>query len=148
MPVRHAEAVWRGSLREGEGTMRFGDGLFDGGYSVPSRFEEGSGTNPEELLGAAHAGCFSMSLSSQLTKGGHPPEKIRTKAQVHIEKVAGDWTVTRVHLETEASVPGVDRAAFLEAAEHAKRGCPISRALAGGPEITLEAHLVAEDPTI
>ncbi|MFQ5945417.1 MAG: OsmC family peroxiredoxin [Anaerolineae bacterium] len=142
MPVRHAEATWQGSLRDGKGTMRFGDGLFEGAYSFPSRFEEGSGTNPEELLGAAHAGCFSMALSSRLTQAGRPPEEIRTKASVSIEKVEGDWTVTRVHLETEAKVLGIGEAALLEAAEHAKKGCPISRALVGGPEITLEAKLI------
>ncbi len=143
MPVRHAEATWQGNLRDGKGTMRFGEGLFEGPYSFPSRFEEGTGTNPEELLGAAHAGCFSMALSSHLTKAGHPPEEIRTRASVSIEKMEGDWTVTRVHLDTEANVPGIAEARFLEATEHAKESCPISRALSGGPEVTLKARLIA-----
>ncbi len=142
MPIRAAQAEWHGTLREGEGTVRFGDGAFEGKYSVPSRFEEGPGTNPEELLGAAHAACFSMALSSGLGQAGFSPERIATQAQVHIEKLEAGWTVTRIDLDTEAVVPGMQRDAFLEAAEKAKLNCPISRAL-GEVEISLNARLIA-----
>lgn len=118
--------------------MEFGD--FEGSYSVASRFEDGEGTNPEELLGAAHAGCFSMALSSNLSAAGHPPKSVETSAQVHIDKLEAGWTVTRVHLVTKAEVAGLEAEAFQEFAEDAKANCPISRALAG-VEITLEASL-------
>ncbi len=142
MPVRKGEAVWHGSLKEGHGHMQFGEGAFEGTYSVQSRFEEGPGTNPEELLGAAHAGCFSMALSSGLSNAGFPPNSVQTTAQVHIEKKEAGWTVTRIHLITQAEAPGIEGAAFLELAEKAKKTCPISRAL-GNVEITLEARLAS-----
>lgn len=142
MPVRFAEAVWEGSLREGKGTMRLGTGGYEGDYSFASRFEEGAGSNPEELVGAALAGCFSMALSAELGKANFEPKRVETKARVTLEKVDGQSTITKIHLTTEASVPGIDRETFLEKANGAKKGCPVSRALGGGVEITLDAKLV------
>jgi len=138
MPVRKAEARWEGSLQDGKGTMRFGD--FEGRYSFSSRFEEGSGTNPEELIAAAHAGCFSMALASGLAKAGHPPTRVDTTAAVHLEKGDAGFSISRIDLRTQAEVPGIDQAAFAEQAEAAKKGCPVSRALAA-VEITLDATL-------
>jgi len=141
MAVRHAEAIWNGTLREGSGTMKVGSGLFDGPYSFPSRFEEGEGTNPEELIGAAHAGCFSMALSGALVRAGFTPQRIHTTAAVHLEKVGEGFKVTRIHLQTQGTVPGLDAATFLEHAETAKATCPISQLLTGA-EITLDAELL------
>jgi lipoyl-dependent peroxiredoxin len=141
MAVRHAEAVWEGALREGNGRMKLGSGLFEGPYSFPSRFEEGSGTNPEELIGAAHAGCFSMALSGVLVRAGFTPARIHTTAAVYLEKVGDGFKVTRIHLETQGTVPGLDRDSFVEHAETAKATCPISQLLTGA-EITLSAELV------
>lgn len=138
MPVRQASATWHGSISEGHGHMQFAD--YEGSYSVPSRFEEGDGTNPEELLGAAHAGCFSMALSSGLSAAGHAPDSVQTTAQVHIDKLETGWTVTRIHLVTKGTVAGIDEQTFQEHAETAKKNCPISRAL-GPVEVTLEASL-------
>lgn len=143
MPVRKAEAVWEGNLSKGSGRMKLGSGAFEGEYSFSSRFEDGRGTNPEELIGAAHAGCFSMALSLFLEKAGYKPENIHTRAAVHIEKTAEGFRITRIELETEATVPGIDEKAFREQAEAAKRECPVSRALAG-TEIKLESRLLAE----
>lgn len=140
MPVRKAQARWEGKLRDGKGRMKFGSGAFDGAYSFASRFENGTGTNPEELIGAAHAGCFSMAFSAELEKAGHKPEWIETTAAVTIEKVADGFSITKSELTTTASVPGADDAAFQEIAQGAKAGCPVSRALAG-VEITLDAKL-------
>lgn len=139
MAVRNGEAIWEGTLRDGNGTLKFGP--FEGPFTFASRFEEGDGTNPEELIGAAHAGCFSMSLSSGLTKAGYTPTRIQTTATVHLEKVNNAQTITRIDLNTEAEVPELDEATFMEQAENAKRNCPVSRALAG-VEVTLEAKLV------
>ena len=144
MPVRNAEAEWKGTLQEGSGRMRFGSGAFDGAYSFASRFENGTGTNPEELIAAAHAGCFSMALSGELGNAGLKPESIRTTARLTFEKRDPGWTITRVHLETSARVPGADPAAFEKAASAAKAGCPISRLLKA--EITLNAKLEAMAP--
>ncbi len=141
MPVRQAEATWKGNLREGQGTVKFGKGAFEGAYSFASRFEEGTGTNPEELLGAAHAGCFSMALSARLSQAGFEPRRVHTIAHVHIEKVGEGFKITRIELETEAEVPGIDPKAFLDQAEAAKSGCPVSQALAG-VDISLNARLV------
>lgn len=138
MTVRTSEATWKGSLREGSGDMTIGDGLYQGAYSFASRFQEGEGTNPEELLAAAQAGCFSMALSKGLVKAGVEPDHVRTVAAVHLE----DGEITRVDLDVEARVPGISEAAFLEAAEDAKTNCPVSQALAAGPEITLDARLL------
>lgn len=140
MPVRHAEAVWNGSFREGSGTMAFGSGAFEGRYSADSRFEEGVGTNPEELLGAAHAGCFSMAFTLGLNRAGYEPEQVRTTADVHIERGESGFRITRIDLKTRARVPGIDRETFLEQAEAAKKGCPVSQ-LFQGAEITLDAQL-------
>lgn len=142
MPVRTADARWEGSLQDGKGTIRFGGGAFEGQYSFSSRFEEGSGTNPEELIAAAHAGCFSMALSNGLAKAGHPPTRVDTTASVHLDKGEGGFAISRIDLRTEAEVPGIDEAAFQEQAASAKANCPVSNALAA-VEITLDANLVA-----
>lgn len=141
MAIRRAEAVWTGSLKDGKGTMRLGSGAFEGAYSFQTRFEEKPGTNPEELIGAAHAGCFSMALSAGLGKAGFAPKRIHTKANVHLEKVGEGFGITRIVLETEAEIPGIDEATFQQHADGAKANCPVSRAL-GGVEITLKAKLV------
>ena len=141
MPVRKASARWEGNLFQGSGTMAMGSGAYEGAYSFGSRFEEATGTNPEELIAAAHAGCFSMALSAGLAKGGHEPKSVATTARVHLEKVGDGFEITRIELATEAEVPGIDEATFTEFAEGAKVGCPVSKALAG-PEITLDAKLV------
>jgi osmotically inducible protein OsmC len=141
MPVRKAEAIWEGRLLDGKGTMKVGSGAFQGAYSFSSRFENGAGTNPEELIGAAHAGCFSMALSLFLEKAGYSPESIHTTANVHIDKVGEGFRITTIELEMEARVPGIDEKKFLEQAEAAKRGCPVSQALTG-TEIKLKAKLV------
>lgn len=140
MPTRRANARWEGTLREGSGTMRFGSGAFEGRYSFASRFEEGTGTNPEELIAAAHAGCFSMALSGRLAGAGHPPTWISTEAAVTVERQEAGFKITRSHLTCQAEVPGMDERAFLEHARAAKEGCPVSTALAG-VEITLDARL-------
>jgi lipoyl-dependent peroxiredoxin len=141
MPVRKANAVWEGTIKEGQGRMSLGSGAFEGRYSFGSRFEEAGGTNPEELIGAAHAGCFSMALSGALGRSGFPPKRIATTAKVHLEKVGEGFQITRVELDTEAEVPGIDESAFQEHANKAKEGCPVSKAL-GGVEISLNAKLV------
>lgn len=141
MPTRTAEAVWNGPIKEGKGTMKLGSGAFEGGYSFGSRFEEASGTNPEELIGAAHSGCFSMALSGNLGRAGFSPERITTRARVHIVRDGDGFTISKIELICEAKVPGIDDAAFQEQAKKAKETCPVSRALAGGPEITLDAKL-------
>ncbi|MFZ5997967.1 MAG: OsmC family protein [Nitrospirota bacterium] len=142
MPVRKAEAVWSGTLKNGKGTVKLGSGAFEGAYSFASRFEEGTGTNPEELIGAAHAGCFSMALSLFLEQAGYKPERIHTTARVRIEKSGEGFNITSSELETEAEVPGIDEKKFMEQAEAAKKGCPVSQALAS-TEITLKARLLA-----
>jgi lipoyl-dependent peroxiredoxin len=140
MPTRTAQAKWDGSIGEGSGTMAFGSGAFEGPYSYKSRMEEGPGTNPEELIGAAHSGCFSMALSGVLGAGGHEPESIDTTAKVHFAKVGEGWEITRVDVSTRGRVPGLDQEGFEKAAQAAKENCPVSKAL-GGTEITLEATL-------
>lgn len=129
MPVRKAEAVWEGTLTKGKGKMKFGSGAYEGNYSFASRFSDGPGTNPEELIGAAHAGCFSMALSLFLENAGFTAEHIRTNAKVHIDKVGEGFKITVIELETEAKVPGIDEKKFLELAEATKKGCPVSQAL-------------------
>lgn len=142
MPVRNASAVWNGNLTEGNGTMQLGSGAYEGSYSFGTRFEEVPGTNPEELIGAAHAGCFSMALAGNLARAGHQPESISTRARVHIERSDAGFKITKIELTTEARVPGMDQGAFQEQAEAAKKGCPVSQALAAVPEITLDARLI------
>jgi osmotically inducible protein OsmC len=140
MPIRKANAVWDGDLMKGKGTMALGSGAFEGKYSVGSRFEADPGTNPEELIGAAHAGCFSMAFAAGLGKAGFSPQSIKTEAKVHIDKVGDGWTITKIELSTVADIPGIDNDAFQKHANEAKEGCPVSRALAG-PEIVLKAEL-------
>jgi lipoyl-dependent peroxiredoxin len=141
MPVRSAHAAWSGGLKGGEGRMKMASGAYEGRYSFGSRFEESPGTNPEELIAAAHAGCFSMALSGILEREGHPPERIETTARVHLEKQADGFRVTRIELVTQGSVPGIDDGTFRKHAEQAKEGCPISQLLQGGAEISVEARL-------
>jgi osmotically inducible protein OsmC len=138
MAIRSSSAEWKGTLKEGAGTMKIGAGFYEGPYTFASRFESGPGTNPEELIGAAHAGCFSMFLAALLTDAGYPPTRIATTATVHLG--AGP-TITLIELATQAEAPGVSDADFQKHAEAAKKGCPVSKALAG-PEIKLRAELV------
>jgi osmotically inducible protein OsmC len=142
MPVRSASARWEGALKGGAGTMKMQSGAYEGKYSFGSRFEEDPGTNPEELIAAAHAGCFSMALSGALGRAGFEPESIETTAKVHIEKGEAGFSITRIELHTQARVPGIDQGAFLEQAEGAKANCPVSKALAA-VQIDLEATLAS-----
>jgi osmotically inducible protein OsmC len=138
MPVRKSSAEWKGTLKDGAGKMKLGSGAYEGPYTFASRFESGNGTNPEELIGAAHAGCFSMFLSALLTKAGFAPTRISTQAIVHL----GEGPVIGlIELETEAQVAGINEATLQEHAENAKRNCPVARALTG-PEIRLKVKLV------
>jgi osmotically inducible protein OsmC len=141
MAIRTSSARWEGTLTEGSGVMRTGSGGLESNYSFKSRFEEGEGSNPEELIAAAHAGCFSMALSVGLASAGHPPVSIDTTANVHLDKVDGKQTVTRIDLVTTAVAPGIDDADFQKIAETTKQECPISRLLSPGAQITLEASL-------
>ena len=143
MPKRTANARWDGSLTEGKGTMRMASGSYEGPYSFQSRFEEGDGTNPEELIAAAHAGCFSMALSGELGRAGHEVESVETEATVHIDKVDEGFAIKRIELRTRASVPGIDDSTFQEIAEAAKKGCPVSQALAAVESIELDAQLTS-----
>jgi osmotically inducible protein OsmC len=142
MPTRKAEAQWEGNLAEGNGRLKLGSGAFDGPYSFKSRFEEGqSATNPEELIGAAHAGCFTMALTAQLSRAGITPTRIHTTAQVKLEKVGDAFSITKIDLEMEAEVPGIDDPTFQKYALDAKQNCPVSKALAG-TDIGLTARLL------
>jgi osmotically inducible protein OsmC len=137
---RKASAVWTGGLKDGKGTVSTASGVLSGAqYSFGSRFEQGVGTNPEELIAAAHAGCFAMALSAQLGEAGLTPESIRASATVTLEKIEAGWTVTKSHLDVVARIPGADAAAFEKAAGNAKSGCPISRLLKA--DITMSARL-------
>jgi osmotically inducible protein OsmC len=140
MSTRKAHARWEGNIKEGKGPIDFGSGVFKGAYSFASRFEEGAGTNPEELLAAAHAGCFAMALSLFLGQAGFKPDYIDATAHVTITQQGGGFKITKSHLVCEAKVPGIDQATFVRHAESAKANCPVSQALAG-TEITLEATL-------
>lgn len=142
MVERTAEAEWRGSLKEGAGVMKLGSGAFEGGYSFGSRFGDEKGTNPEELIAAAHAGCFSMALALGLGQAGFTARRVHTRARTAIERSGDGFRITRIMLDTEAEVPGITEARFREQAEAAKRDCPVSRALAG-TEIMLSARLAA-----
>lgn len=141
MATRNGNAEWRGDLQSGEGSLSVGSGLFSGGYSFKTRFEEEPGTNPEELIAAAHASCFSMALSNILSEAGHVPESVATTAKVHLRFVDGAPTIAQIDLVTEGRVPGIDQQQFADFANQAKEGCPVSKALAGVPEMTLEATL-------
>jgi len=140
MPVRNAKAVWTGGLKEGNGTMSLGSGAYQGAYSFSSRFEEGKGTNPEELIAAAHAGCFSMALAGALDRAGFTPQQVETEARCHLEKTDAGFKIARMELATRASVPGIEPAKFQEIANGAKESCPVSGALAA-LDITLDARL-------
>jgi osmotically inducible protein OsmC len=140
MPTRTAHAEWSGPIDSGQGTMSFGSGAYEGPYSFESRMKNGQGTNPEELIGAAHAGCFSMALSVVLGESGHTPESIATDAKVSFEQQGEGWAITGIELTTKGRVPGMDEDAFRQAAEAAKENCPVSVALKATP-ITLNASL-------
>ncbi len=142
MPVRKAEAVWNGTLAKGAGTMSVGSGGLTQGYSFSSRFENGKGSNPEELVGSALAGCFSMALSMMLEQAGFPPEQIHTTALVHIEKDGSGFSITSIDLDTQGTVPGCSEEAFQTQANAAKVNCPVSKALAG-TAISLRARLLS-----
>ncbi len=141
MITRTAKAQWNGGLKDGNGTVKLGSGAFEGQYSFSTRFENGTGTNPEELIGAAHAGCFSMAFSAGLGKAGFSPKSIKTTAKVNFDKVGDGFEITSIDLDTEADIPGIDQKTFMEHAEAAKANCPVSKALAG-PKITLQAKLL------
>ncbi len=141
MPVRNADAQWSGGLMSGKGEMKLGSGAFEGPFSFKTRMEEGVGTNPEELIGAAHAGCFSMQFSAMLEHAGFPPDKVHTAAQVFFGPDGPGFAISKIALTTEGTVPGIDDAKFQEIAAAAKANCPVSKALAG-TEITLDAKLV------
>jgi len=142
MPTRTSSAIWRGGLKSGKGTIKVGK-AFEGGYSFPSRFEEGDGTNPEELLASAHAGCLSMALAAGLERAGTPATEIATQASATLEKVGEAFRVTRMRLEVRGKVPGISASSFQEAAEKAKDGCPISNALKNNVAFELIAKLEA-----
>ncbi len=143
MAARIGSAKWTGTLQEGVGSVTIGDGVFTGPYSFSSRFEEGDGTNPEEMIAAAHAACFTMALNNALFQHDHAPASVETTAKVSLRQIDGKPTIASIELETEAVIPGIDEAHFVEHAEEAKQNCVISRALAGVPEITLSAKLVS-----
>ncbi|MER5700423.1 OsmC family protein [Micromonospora sp. NPDC002296] len=143
MPIRTASARWQGDLTEGSGTVRTGKGGLQGNYSFKSRFEEGEGTNPEELIGAAHAACFSMAFSKQLADAGVTGTWVETAAKVHFDKTDAGMTVTRIDLETVGQAPGLDEVQFTKLAETAKENCPISRLLSPGAQISLTARLAS-----
>jgi len=140
MATRKAEAVWTGDLKGGNGRMKVQSGAFEVPYSFRTRFEEEPGTNPEELIGAAHAGCFSMAFANILAGAGHAPEQVQTTAKVQFGPVEGGWAITRIDLVTEGTVPGISEEEFQKHAQSAKAGCPVSKAL-GAVEITLDATL-------
>ena len=141
MPKRSASAVWQGGLKAGNGTLKVPRGNFEAPYSFPSRFEEGSGLSPEDLIGAAHAGCFSMAFAAGLEKAGFTPSSVETTATVSLEPVDGAMTINKIHLDTSARVPNIDESAFQQQAEEAKKNCPVLR-LYKGAEITVTAKLL------
>ena len=141
MPIRTASALWEGDLKGGKGKMKMQSGSYEGAYSFSSRFEEGTGTNPEELIAAAHAGCFSMAFSNGLAKAGFTPKRVSTTAKVHLEKVGEGFKITTIELNTEGDVPGIDEQKFLEVGEGAKKNCPVSQ-LVIGANVKLNAKLL------
>jgi osmotically inducible protein OsmC len=142
MPTRTSTATWNGDLKNGNGVMKVGKTGYEGPFTHASRFAEGEGTNPEELIGAAHAGCYSMFLAALLSADGHIPNTVNTTAKVHIGTVDGAPTIHTIELMCEADVPGVDTESFLKYAENAKAGCPVSKALAAVQVISLQATLI------
>jgi osmotically inducible protein OsmC len=143
MATRNGSAQWRGDLRDGSGELEVGDGVFSGSYSAKSRFEEAEGTNPDELIAAAHAACFAMALSGILAEAGHDPETLDVSASVHVRAPGNGPAIRKIDLRVEGRVPGIDEDDFRSHAEQAKEGCPVSEALAAVPEITLEATLAS-----
>jgi osmotically inducible protein OsmC len=141
MPTRTSSARWQGNLKDGAGSMALGSGAYEGPFTFRSRFEESDGTNPEELIAAAHAGCFSMAFSNILSQAGHVPTSVDTRAAVTLGKTDDGFGITRIDLVTRGDVPGIDEGEFQKLAEQAKAGCPVSKALAA-VEITLDAALV------
>ena len=141
MATRNGSAEWKGGLQDGSGTVTVGESAWTGSYSFKSRFEDGEGTNPEELVAAAHAGCFTMALSLIIGNDGHTPERLHTTAKTTLRQVDGAPTITKIELELEGSVPGIDQAQFEKYAEQSKKECVISRALAGVQEMTVTARL-------
>lgn len=141
MPTKKANAVWKGDLKSGKGTMSLGSGSYEGSYTFASRFEDADGTNPEELIGAAHAGCYSMAFSNELAKAGHDPQSVTTDAEVTLEMIDGVPTISTIKLIVEAHIPGIDEGEFNEIAEGAKKNCPVSRALASVNSIELHTTL-------
>ena len=141
MPIRNASAVWEGDLPTGKGQIKLESGAFEGNYSFSSRFEDGPGTNPEELIGAAHAGCFSMAFANGLAQAGFVPKRIQTHAKVNLAKAGAGYRIITIDLITEAQVPGIEQSKFLEFAEDAKKNCPVSQ-LVTGAEVRLQARLV------
>ena len=141
MRTSHAEAVWEGGLKQGKGRHKASSGAFSGAYTFATRFESAEGTNPEELIAAAEAACFSMALAGALEAAGTPPTRISTKASCIVEKASGGYRITRIRLVTRGHVPGIDLAGFRQAAEGAREGCPVSQALQGNVAIELDAQL-------
>ena len=142
MPTRNASATWNGDLKGGAGSVKLGSGAFEGKYNFSSRFESGTGTNPEELIAAAHAACYSMALSAGLGGGGFKPQRVATTSKVTVDKVGEGFKITKIQLVCEAVVPGIDEAKFQEIAKATKSGCPVSQALAAVPSMELEAKLL------
>jgi osmotically inducible protein OsmC len=142
MPTRTAEAEWQGDLKSGSGRMKTGSGAFEGPFSFRTRFEDEPGTNPEELIGAAHAGCFSMAFSHGLAQAGYTPTRVHTTAKVHFGQVDGGFAITKVELTCEAVVPGISEGDFRDQAEIAKLNCPVSKALLPNVAVSLDAKLV------
>lgn len=142
MVKRKADSEWKGLLKDGEGHMRLGSGAFEGKYSFHSRFEEGKETNPEELIGAAHSGCFSMALAASLEEEGYEPESVKTEAIVHLQKVEGDFKITKIHLKNHSKIPDIEEDVFEEIALKAKDNCPVSKALAA-THIELDLELTS-----
>jgi osmotically inducible protein OsmC len=143
MPKRKADARWEGSLEEGKGVMSVASGAYEGPYSFQSRFQEGDGTNPEELIAGAHAGCFSMQFAADLARAGYEPESVETTATVHLEMGDGPPTIARIDLDSRAKVSGIDDGTFREIAEGAKQNCPVSRALGAVESVNVNAELVS-----
>ena len=141
MAIRTGTGIWEGNLRDGKGSLKVGSGAYEGAYSFGSRFEETSGTNPEELVAAAHAACYSMALSHGLDQAGHTAKRVTTRAVVHLEKGNDGFSITRIELDVDAEVPGIDEAMFQELANKTKTDCPISKALAA-TSISLKAKLL------
>jgi osmotically inducible protein OsmC len=141
MATRNGSAEWKGDLQGGSGEVTVGDGVFSGAYSFASRFEEGEGTNPEELIAGAHAACFAMALANDLASAGHTPESVSATAKVQLRNVDGAPTIASIDLDVVGVVPGLDEDGFRQAADQAKANCPVSRALAGVPEIAVNARL-------